>query len=85
VGSRCSTTSTATAVDVPVKSAPTALFAMGHDEGGAFGVHLARAIDAAYNCALITWGLVGDGSPAEHVRDELTCSSADTSHPRTRA
>ncbi|MFI7643828.1 TetR/AcrR family transcriptional regulator [Nonomuraea sp. NPDC049400] len=33
---------------------------------------LPRAIHAAYNGALLTWGLAGDGSPAEQVRDQLT-------------
>jgi AcrR family transcriptional regulator len=33
---------------------------------------LSRAIHAAYNGALIAWGLSGDGSPAEHVREQLT-------------
>jgi AcrR family transcriptional regulator len=33
---------------------------------------LPRAIHAAYNGALVTWGLACEGSPAEHVRDQLT-------------
>ncbi|WP_067137180.1 TetR/AcrR family transcriptional regulator [Microtetraspora malaysiensis] len=33
---------------------------------------LSRAIHAAYNGALIAWGLSGDGSPAERVREQLT-------------
>jgi len=32
---------------------------------------LPRAIHAAYNGALVTWGLAGEGSPAEQVRDQL--------------
>ncbi|WP_122982131.1 TetR family transcriptional regulator [Actinoplanes teichomyceticus] len=33
---------------------------------------LPRAVHAAYNGALITWGMTGDGSPAEAVRTQLT-------------
>ncbi|MEQ4721689.1 helix-turn-helix domain-containing protein [Nonomuraea sp. B19D2] len=33
---------------------------------------LPRAIHAAYNGALLTWGLAGEGSPAEQVRAQLT-------------
>jgi AcrR family transcriptional regulator len=33
---------------------------------------LPRAIHAAYNGAMVTWGMAGDGSPAEHVRTQLT-------------
>ncbi|MBW8805371.1 MAG: TetR/AcrR family transcriptional regulator [Catenulisporales bacterium] len=32
---------------------------------------LPRAIHAAYNGALLTWGMAGEGSPAEHVRSQL--------------
>ena len=33
---------------------------------------LARAVHAAYNGALITWGMAGDGSPPTgHVRTQL--------------
>jgi hypothetical protein len=33
---------------------------------------LPRAIHAAYNGALVTWGMAGEGSPAEQVRTQLT-------------
>jgi len=33
---------------------------------------LARAVHAAYNGALVAWGLAGDGSPADRVREQLT-------------
>jgi AcrR family transcriptional regulator len=33
---------------------------------------LPRAIHAAYNGALVTWGMTGAGSAAEHVRTQLT-------------
>jgi AcrR family transcriptional regulator len=33
---------------------------------------LPRAVHAAYNGALITWGMLGDGSPADAVRAQLT-------------
>ncbi len=35
------------------------------------GEGLARAVHAAYNGALVTWGMTGDGHPAEHVRSQL--------------
>jgi AcrR family transcriptional regulator len=33
---------------------------------------LPRVIHAAYNGAMVTWGMHGDGSPAEQVRTQLT-------------
>ena len=33
---------------------------------------LPRAIHAAYNGAMVTWGMRGDGSPADQVRTQLT-------------
>jgi hypothetical protein len=46
---------------------------------------LPRAIHAAYNGALVTWGLAGDGSPAEHVRDQLTLLLGPHLEPRPPA
>jgi AcrR family transcriptional regulator len=34
--------------------------------------HLPWALHAAYNGALVTWGMTGTGDPAEHVRAQLT-------------
>jgi AcrR family transcriptional regulator len=34
--------------------------------------HLPRAVHAAYNGALVTWGMTADGTPAQQVRDQLT-------------
>jgi AcrR family transcriptional regulator len=33
---------------------------------------LPRVIHAAYNGAMVTWGMLGYGSPADHVRTQLT-------------
>ncbi|BCJ46862.1 hypothetical protein GCM10010168_36160 [Actinoplanes ianthinogenes] len=40
---------------------------------------LPRAVHAAYNGALVTWGMTEDGSPAGAVRSQLRRSPAD--HP----
>ncbi|MEU4564545.1 TetR family transcriptional regulator [Actinoplanes sp. NPDC023936] len=46
--------------------------AAGEVDGDRAGREAAEAIHAAYNGALITWGMGGhDGSPAEHVRRHL--------------
>ncbi|GAA4603249.1 AcrR family transcriptional regulator [Actinoplanes octamycinicus] len=38
---------------------------------GSTDPELPRAVHAAYNGALITWGMTGDGSPADAVRSQL--------------
>lgn len=46
--------------------------------------HLPRAVHAAYNGALITWGMTNDGTPAQQVRDQLNTLLAphlQTRHP----
>ncbi|BCY08595.1 TetR/AcrR family transcriptional regulator [Actinoplanes sp. L3-i22] len=42
---------------------------------------LPRAVHAAYNGALITWGMIADGSPADAVRTHLTRLLGTCSRP----
>lgn len=61
----------ATAVERAIADVLAAGQAAGELTSGDLG-QLPRAIHAAYNGALVTWGLAGDGSPAGHVRTLLT-------------
>jgi AcrR family transcriptional regulator len=61
----------AIAVEQAIADVLAASRAAGELTSGDFG-QLPQAVHAAYNGALVTWGLAGDGSPAEHVRTHLT-------------
>jgi AcrR family transcriptional regulator len=57
-----------------VEQAIAEVLAAAHTAGELAGddpAELPRAIHAAYNGAMVTWGMHGDGSPADQVRSQL--------------